>query len=131
LSDGEWAEDYGFKTQSLARRIMPTTRISINRAPVLTLWAAVVAEHLGFTADESLTLGKALAGLNAQAKGRRLGTLRGTHGVKINRLMFLLDRRQIISANGTTHFSPTEQVSPCLSHQNRPWPQGNLAGSFL
>jgi hypothetical protein len=52
---------------------MPTTRIAINRAPVLTLWAAVVAERLGFKADEALTLGKALAGLNAQAKGRRLG----------------------------------------------------------
>jgi hypothetical protein len=47
--------------------------ISINRAPVLTLWAAVVAERLGFDDDEALTLAKALAGLNAQAKGRRLG----------------------------------------------------------
>jgi hypothetical protein len=47
--------------------------ISINRAPVLTLWAAVVAQSLGFDEDEALTLGKALAGLNAQAKGRRLG----------------------------------------------------------
>ena len=47
--------------------------ISINRAPVLTLWAAVVAQRLGFDEDEALTLGKALAGLNAQAKGRRLG----------------------------------------------------------
>src|SRR5262249_36534139 len=47
--------------------------IAINRAPVLTLWAAVVAERLGFHEDKALTLGKALAGLNAQAKGRRLG----------------------------------------------------------
>jgi hypothetical protein len=47
--------------------------ISINRAPVLTLWAAVVAERLGFDEDEALTLGKAVAGLNAQTKGRRLG----------------------------------------------------------
>ena len=47
--------------------------ISINRAPVLTLWAAVVAERLGFDEDESLSLGKALAGLNAQSKGQRLG----------------------------------------------------------
>jgi hypothetical protein len=52
---------------------MATKTISINRAPVLTLWAAVVAERLGFTEDEALSLGKALAGLNAQAKGRRLG----------------------------------------------------------
>jgi hypothetical protein len=48
-------------------------KISINRAPVLTLWATVVAERLGFAEDEALTLGKAVAGLNAQAKGRRLG----------------------------------------------------------
>ena len=47
--------------------------IEINRAPVLTLWAAVVAERLGFHHNEALTLGKALAGLNAQSKGRRLG----------------------------------------------------------
>src|SRR5437660_12783189 len=47
--------------------------ISINRAPVLTLWAAVVAERLGFDEDEALSLGKALAGLTAQSKGRRLG----------------------------------------------------------
>ena len=47
--------------------------VSINRAPVLTLWAAVVAERLGFRRAEALTLGKAVAGLNAQAKGRRLG----------------------------------------------------------
>ena len=47
--------------------------ISINRAPVLTLWAAVVAKRLGFDEDEVLSLGKAVARLNAQAKGRRLG----------------------------------------------------------
>jgi len=48
-------------------------RISINRAPVLTLWAAVVAERLGFRWDEALTLGRAVAGLNAYAKGKSLG----------------------------------------------------------
>ena len=47
--------------------------IAINRAPVLTLWAAVVAERLGFDADEAATLGRAVAGLNAQSKGQRLG----------------------------------------------------------
>jgi hypothetical protein len=50
-----------------------TDSILINRAPVLTLWAAVVAERLGFEHDEALTLGKAVAGLTAQSKGRRLG----------------------------------------------------------
>jgi hypothetical protein len=50
---------------------MPT--IEVSRAPVMTLWATVVAEHLGFDRDEALTLGKTVAGLNAQAKGQRLG----------------------------------------------------------
>jgi hypothetical protein len=52
---------------------MPTKTIQVNRAPVMTLWAAVVAERLGHDPDAALTLGKAVAGLNAQAKGRRLG----------------------------------------------------------
>ena len=47
--------------------------ISINRAPVLTLWASVVAQRLGFAEDEARTLGRAVAGLNAYSKGRRLG----------------------------------------------------------
>ena len=51
---------------------MPDTIVT-NRAPVLTLWAAVVAECLGHDHDTALTLGKAVAGLNAQSKGRMLG----------------------------------------------------------
>ena len=57
---------------------MSTSMILINRAPVLTLWAAVVAERVGFAHDEALSLGKALAGLNAQSKGRRLGIFKPT-----------------------------------------------------
>jgi hypothetical protein len=52
----------------MAKRI-----VKINRAPVLTLWGAVVAERLGYDASSALSLGKALSGLNAQAKGRSLG----------------------------------------------------------
>src|SRR5205823_5952009 len=54
-------------------KVMAQDRILINRAPVLTLWAAVVAERLGFDRKEGLSLGKAVAGLTAQSKGRRLG----------------------------------------------------------
>lgn len=52
---------------------MPKREVHVNRAPVLALWAAVVAERLGHDEDTALTLGKSVAGLNAQAKGRRLG----------------------------------------------------------
>ena len=50
----------------------------VNRAPVLTLWAAVVAEVLGFEHDEALTLGRAVAGLNAYLKGVSLGLFQPT-----------------------------------------------------
>ena len=52
---------------------MASNIVMINRAPVLTLWATVVAEQMGFDKDAACTLGKAVAGLNAQAKGRMLG----------------------------------------------------------
>jgi hypothetical protein len=52
--------------------------VMVNRAPVLTLWAAVVAEVLGFEHDEALTLGRAVAGLNAYLKGISLGLFQPT-----------------------------------------------------
>ena len=53
---------------------MPNS-IKINRAPVLTLWAAIVAERLGFDRPTALTLGEAVAGLSAYAKGVSLGII--------------------------------------------------------
>jgi hypothetical protein len=57
---------------------MTGCRVTINRAPVLTLWAAIVAERLGFDHDEALTLGRAVAGLNAYSKGKALGIFKPT-----------------------------------------------------
>jgi hypothetical protein len=47
--------------------------IKINRAAVLTLWAAVVAQRLGFDRETALTLGQAVAGSSAHAKAVSLG----------------------------------------------------------
>lgn len=47
--------------------------IKVNRAPVLTLWAAVVAERLGHPPETALSLASAVAGTAARAKARRLG----------------------------------------------------------
>lgn len=52
---------------------MGARTFAVNRAPVLTLWSAVVAERLGYDRDSALSLGKAVAGLTAQSKGRTLG----------------------------------------------------------
>jgi hypothetical protein len=59
---------------------MTTDRITVNRAPVLTLWAAIVAERLGYDREAALTLGRAVAGLNAQSKGRSLGIFHPSEG---------------------------------------------------
>ncbi len=47
--------------------------ILVNRAPVLTLWAAIVAERLGHGADAAITLGRAVAGSSARVKARAIG----------------------------------------------------------
>ena len=52
--------------------------VRVNRAAVLTLWAAIVAERLGFARDEALTLGRAVAGLDAYSKGVSLGLFQPT-----------------------------------------------------
>ena len=54
-------------------RAEPPPPLRVNRAPVLTLWAAVVAERLGHPEDTALTLGSAVAGTAARVKARRLG----------------------------------------------------------
>jgi hypothetical protein len=40
------------------------------------MWASLVARSLGFERDEALTMGRAVAGLNAYAKGKSLGLYR-------------------------------------------------------
>jgi hypothetical protein len=46
--------------------------VRVNRAPVLTLWASVVAERLGHPPETALSLASAVAGTAARAKARRL-----------------------------------------------------------
>lgn len=61
---------------------MAEATITVNRAPVLALWAAVVAERLGQPWPAALSMGKVLAGLNAQSKGRRLGVFGPPHAAE-------------------------------------------------
>jgi hypothetical protein len=55
-----------------------TPPIRVNRAPVLTLWAAVGAERLGHPPEIALTLGRFVAGSSALAKAKRLGIIEQT-----------------------------------------------------
>lgn len=51
-------------------------KIEVNRAPVLTLWASVVAERLGHPRATALTLGKTIAGKVAFSKAQTIGRAR-------------------------------------------------------
>ena len=69
----------------MAEKREKRSSVMINRAPVLTLWAAVVAETLGFDYDEALMLGRAVAGLNAYSKGLALGLFQPTPPIREQR----------------------------------------------
>jgi hypothetical protein len=47
--------------------------VVVNRASVLTLWATIVAERLGYPPETTLTLGRFGAGSSRRVKARRLG----------------------------------------------------------
>jgi hypothetical protein len=47
--------------------------IRVNRAPVLTLWATIVAERLGHPPGTALTLGRAVCSSSGRANTRRIG----------------------------------------------------------
>lgn len=86
----------------------PGERLTVNRAPVLTLWASVVAERLGFDRAEALTLGKTVAGLNAQAKGRALGIFAPAKKAETER------KRRGLKPGETAHVLLLHRAVPCI-----------------
>lgn len=85
-----------------------TTRIlKVNRAPVLTLWATIVAERMGFDRDEALTLGRAVAGLDAYSKGKALGLFSP-------RPKTLGDKRKRLEPGATVHVALLQRAVPVV-----------------
>jgi hypothetical protein len=82
--------------------------ILVNRAPFLVLWASVVAHRLGYDEEEALTLGKAVAGQTAAAKGMRLGILEKRSEPE---RQAVLDQREALGA-GIVQFM--DRMIPCL-----------------
>ncbi|WP_043840372.1 hypothetical protein [Muricoccus aerilatus] len=56
-----------------AAKVSEADKFKVNRAPVLTLRAAIVAERLGHDADAAITQGRAVAGSGARIKARAIG----------------------------------------------------------
>ncbi|KAK9866603.1 hypothetical protein WJX84_007657 [Apatococcus fuscideae] len=61
------------QSKSADVRKVDNPEVHVNRAPVLTLWVAAVAQRQGFSRDAALTFGKYISGMLAQSKGRAIG----------------------------------------------------------
>jgi len=64
--------DFDFMEES-DEKIIKTKVVHVNRAPVMTVWAMVVAERMGFKREEALSIASAYTELNATSKGISLG----------------------------------------------------------
>jgi hypothetical protein len=53
----------------------PAPPIQVNRAPVLALWATVVAEALGHPPDTALTLGRYVTSSSARIRAKSIGMI--------------------------------------------------------
>ena len=53
----------------------PASPIQVNRAPVLALWATIVAEALGHPPDTALTLGRYVTSASARVKAKSIGMM--------------------------------------------------------
>lgn len=73
ISDQKKEEEEVLKSFKQEPEEKEHSKILINRAPVLTLWVAVVAEREGYTFEEGLSFGRFIAALFARTKGQRLG----------------------------------------------------------
>jgi hypothetical protein len=90
--------------------------IAVNRAPVPTLWAAIVAQRLGFPWIP-LTLGRAVCGSSARTKARRLGVIEERQLDKEKRQNELRPgmRRSVFSAARSRSWRPL--TAACIEPQ--------------
>ena len=85
--------------------------ITINRAPVLTLWASVVARRLGFARDEALTLGRAVASLDSYGKDGSAGLMQPSRKA-------IKERRRALKSGKRVQFDLLKRAVPVVRTRN-------------
>ncbi|GAA5826129.1 hypothetical protein JCM11251_007175 [Rhodosporidiobolus azoricus] len=66
--------DFDFEEIEVEEALLKKT-VMTNRAPVMTAWAFVVAERLGFRRQEALSIAHVFTDMNASSKGVSLGIM--------------------------------------------------------
>ncbi|KIJ70041.1 hypothetical protein HYDPIDRAFT_171956 [Hydnomerulius pinastri MD-312] len=64
--------DFG---EVLDEEVLKMKSTVVNRAPLMTAWATIVAERLGFEREEALSIGSVYTEMNAVTKGVSLGLI--------------------------------------------------------
>ncbi|KAM0792783.1 hypothetical protein ACM66B_002552 [Microbotryomycetes sp. NB124-2] len=68
------AQDLDFD-EIQAQETLKLKSVVTNRAPVMTAWATIVAERLGFSRQEALSIAQVYTDMNASSKGVSIGVL--------------------------------------------------------
>jgi hypothetical protein len=64
---------HAYAVLSTLAQVLSTRSTVVNRAPLMTLWATLVAERLGFQRDEALSIASVYTEMNALSKGVSTG----------------------------------------------------------
>lgn len=83
----------------------------VNRAPIMTAWAMVVAEKLGFKREEALSIASAYTELNAISKGTSLGIM-GKGKTPAS---------EVMESNNQPHIELMGRRIPLLTGNNGQW----------
>jgi len=108
----------------MAEKKEKRSSVMINRAPVLTLWAAAVAEMLGFDHDEALTLGRALSNdrpISPESVKRYLGSKFGDAFDEVYEVMKGLAKSLKGSELAERAYTLYEKLRPEIPPGKRGW----------
>ncbi|KAG2156137.1 hypothetical protein DEU56DRAFT_765719 [Suillus clintonianus] len=104
----------------LDEAVLKTKSTIVNRAPLMTAWATVVAERLGFEREEALSIASVYTEMNAISKGVSIGLFDKTRKKEIEPIkdstqpyVDLLGRRPLYQTQNET-WRALDNTSPAL-----------------
>jgi len=91
----------------------------INRAPIMTTWAMVVAERLGFRREEALSIASVYTEMNAVSKGSSLGIIKKDQSAA----------GEVLASPSQPHIDLMGRRIPLLSDKDGQWRALTPAGT--
>ncbi|KAK7060563.1 hypothetical protein VNI00_001329 [Paramarasmius palmivorus] len=113
----------------LDEEILKTKSTVVNRAPLMTAWATVVAERMGFQREEALSIASVYTEMNALSKGVSLGIfeegkdkgLDATKGGAQPYVEFIGRRMYVLNDLAIDPYIKTGTYRPLYQSQTKQW----------